>query len=155
MGWDLPAADSTPTTAHSLVGQLLVMNKSGGIWSGLWTAPQHCIALLLSHPAVNCVGLAASQMAGLLLGFILSSQLLDSCACHHNQELEGKFCNASLAEVRVRATCVQVTEKALQRQPFRYDAATIRRADPNKRRRWLIPLVLAAQIAFKVSIARQ
>jgi hypothetical protein len=46
-----------------------------------------------------------------------------------------------------------VTEKALQRQPYRYDPATIKRADPNKRRRWLIPLVLAAQIAFKVRAA--
>ena len=46
-----------------------------------------------------------------------------------------------------------MTEKALQRQPYRYDPATIKRADPNKRRRWLIPLVLAAQIAFKVRAA--
>jgi len=33
-----------------------------------------------------------------------------------------------------------------QRGGFRYDAKALRRADPNKRRRWLIPLVLAAQV---------
>ncbi len=35
-----------------------------------------------------------------------------------------------------------------QRGGFRYDAKALRRADPNKRRRWLIPLVLAAQVPF-------
>ena len=29
---------------------------------------------------------------------------------------------------------------------FRYDARAVRRADPNKRRRWLIPVILAAQV---------
>ena len=44
---------------------------------------------------------------------------------------------------------VQVTEKASSWAPYRYDPDVIKRADPNKRRRWLIPLVLLAQIAFK------
>jgi hypothetical protein len=45
---------------------------------------------------------------------------------------------------------MQVTERASAGAPYRYSADVIKRADPNKRRRWLIPLVLLAQIAFKV-----
>ena len=38
----------------------------------------------------------------------------------------------------------------MQWLPYTYDAKVVQRSDPNKKRRWLIPLVLAAQIAFKV-----
>lgn len=37
-------------------------------------------------------------------------------------------------------------------QPYRYSPGVVRRHDPNKKRRWLIPLVLLAQIAFKVLV---
>ncbi|KAK9917929.1 hypothetical protein WJX75_009711 [Coccomyxa subellipsoidea] len=46
----------------------------------------------------------------------------------------------------------KVTQKSLEWAPYRYDAAVVRRNDPNKKRRWLIPLVLLAQIAFKVLV---
>ena len=45
---------------------------------------------------------------------------------------------------------VQVAEKAMQWSPYTYSPEEVKRNDPNKKRRWLIPLVLAAQIAFKV-----
>ena len=45
---------------------------------------------------------------------------------------------------------VQVADKAMQWQPYTYSPNEVKRNDPNKKRRWLIPLVLAAQIAFKV-----
>ena len=45
---------------------------------------------------------------------------------------------------------VQVADKAMQWSPYTYSPAEVKRNDPNKKRRWLIPLVLAAQIAFKV-----
>lgn len=35
---------------------------------------------------------------------------------------------------------------AAERGGFRYDAKAVKRADPNKRRRWLIPVILAAQV---------
>jgi hypothetical protein len=38
----------------------------------------------------------------------------------------------------------------MQWKPYKYSAKVVRRHDPNKRRRWLIPLVLLAQIAFKI-----
>ncbi len=44
----------------------------------------------------------------------------------------------------------QVVDRAMQWSPYAYDANVVKRSDPNKKRRWLIPLVLAAQIAFKV-----
>ncbi len=47
---------------------------------------------------------------------------------------------------------MQVTQKSLEWAPYRYDPAVVRRNDPNKKRRWLIPLVLLAQIAFKVLV---
>ena len=37
--------------------------------------------------------------------------------------------------------------------PFVVDPDAKAKADPNKRHRWFIPLLLAAQIAFKVSFA--
>ena len=46
---------------------------------------------------------------------------------------------------------VQVVDRAMQWSPYTYDAKVVQRSDPNKKRRWLIPLVLAAQIAFKVA----
>ena len=52
----------------------------------------------------------------------------------------------------VRWVAAQVTQKSLEWAPYRYDAAVVRRNDPNKKRRWLIPLVLLAQIAFKVLV---
>lgn len=39
----------------------------------------------------------------------------------------------------------------MQWSPYTHDANVVKRSDPNKKRRWLIPLVLAAQIAFKVA----
>ena len=45
---------------------------------------------------------------------------------------------------------VQVADKAMQWPPYTYSPEEVKRSDPNKKRRWLIPLVLAAQIAFKV-----
>lgn len=45
---------------------------------------------------------------------------------------------------------VQVADKAMQWSPYIYSPEEVKRNDPNKKRRWLIPLVLAAQIAFKV-----
>lgn len=45
---------------------------------------------------------------------------------------------------------VQVADKAMQWSPYTYSPEEVKRNDPNKKRRWLIPLVLAAQIAFKV-----
>ena len=47
---------------------------------------------------------------------------------------------------------MQVADKAMQWQPYRYSPEEVKRNDPNKKRRWLIPLVLAAQIALKVSL---
>lgn len=47
---------------------------------------------------------------------------------------------------------VQVADKAMQWSPYTYDAKLVKRSDPNKKRRWLIPLVLVAQIAFKVEL---
>ena len=38
----------------------------------------------------------------------------------------------------------------MQWSPYKYSSEEVKRNDPNKKRRWLIPLVLAAQIAFKV-----
>ncbi|CAL8463424.1 g2958 [Coccomyxa elongata] len=46
----------------------------------------------------------------------------------------------------------QVTQKSMEWTPYRYDPSVVRRNDPNKKRRWLIPLVLLAQIAFKVFV---
>ena len=41
----------------------------------------------------------------------------------------------------------QVAEVALNVQPFQHDArAAARASNPNRRRKWLIPLVLAAQV---------
>lgn len=37
--------------------------------------------------------------------------------------------------------------------PFVVDPKAKAKADPNKRHRWFIPLLLAAQIAFKVGFA--
>ena len=45
---------------------------------------------------------------------------------------------------------MQVADMAMQWSPYTFDAKVVKRNDPNKKRRWLIPLVLAAQIAFKV-----
>ena len=45
---------------------------------------------------------------------------------------------------------VQVADKAMQWTPYSYSDKVVKRNDPNKKRRWLIPVVLAAQIAFKV-----
>ena len=46
---------------------------------------------------------------------------------------------------------MQVVDRAMQWSPYTHDAKLVQRSDPNKKRRWLIPLVLAAQIAFKVA----
>ena len=41
----------------------------------------------------------------------------------------------------------KLTEVAMNVQPWRYDPrAAARAANPNRRRKWLIPLVLAAQV---------
>ncbi len=45
-----------------------------------------------------------------------------------------------------------MTQKSVEWTPYRYDPTVVRRNDPNKKRRWLIPLVLLAQIAFKVFV---
>ena len=39
-----------------------------------------------------------------------------------------------------------------QARPFAPDERAQRKADPNKRWRWLIPFVIAAQVALKVSM---
>ncbi len=39
-----------------------------------------------------------------------------------------------------------------QAQAFVPDEKAQRKADPNKRWRWMIPLVIAAQVAFKVGM---
>ncbi|CAL5223679.1 g6230 [Coccomyxa viridis] len=46
----------------------------------------------------------------------------------------------------------EVADKAMQWSPYTYSPEEVKRNDPNKKRRWLIPLVLAAQIAFKVFV---
>ena len=57
-----------------------------------------------------------------------------------------------LCRADARWVAAQVTQKSLEWSPYRYDAAVVRRNDPNKKRRWLIPLVLLAQITFKVLV---
>ena len=47
-----------------------------------------------------------------------------------------------------------MADKALQWTPYSYSDKIVKRNDPNKKRRWLIPVVLAAQIAFKVRCSR-
>jgi hypothetical protein len=43
----------------------------------------------------------------------------------------------------------QLAEVALNEEPFRYDPrAAARASNPNRRRKWLIPLVLAAQVGL-------
>ena len=42
----------------------------------------------------------------------------------------------------------------MQWTPYSYSDKVVKRSDPNKKRRWLIPLILAAQIAFKVRCSR-
>lgn len=47
----------------------------------------------------------------------------------------------------------QVTNIALTEEPYTFDEQAIsRKYNPNKKLRWLIPVVLAAQVAFKVSV---
>ena len=43
---------------------------------------------------------------------------------------------------------------AAERGAFRYDAKAVKRADPNKRRRWLIPVILAAQVRLRCLLHR-
>ena len=56
--------------------------------------------------------------------------------------------------LRGQGVCVQVAEKAMQWAPYSYSDKVVKRNDPNKKRRWLIPLILAAQVAFKVRCSR-
>ena len=40
---------------------------------------------------------------------------------------------------------------ALSEEPYVYDEEVVaKKSNPNKKMRWLIPVVLAAQVAFKV-----
>ncbi|PSC70745.1 translocase of chloroplast chloroplastic [Micractinium conductrix] len=49
----------------------------------------------------------------------------------------------------------KVAEVALNVEPFQFDpAAAARASNPNRRRKWLIPLVLAAQVALKLLLDR-
>ena len=41
-----------------------------------------------------------------------------------------------------------------QARPFAPDEQAQRKADPNKRWRWLIPFIIAAQVALKVGMPR-
>eukprot|EP00887_Chlorella_sp_A99_P007878 scaffold20.g7878.t1 len=52
-------------------------------------------------------------------------------------------------------TDLQIAEVALNIEPFQHDPAAAERAsNPNRRRKWLIPLVLAAQVALKLLLDR-
>ena len=45
----------------------------------------------------------------------------------------------------------QVTNVAMTEEPYTYEeAAVAKKYNPNKKLRWLIPVALAAQVAFKV-----
>ncbi|KAK9815698.1 hypothetical protein WJX72_008234 [[Myrmecia] bisecta] len=46
----------------------------------------------------------------------------------------------------------EVVKVALETEPYRHDPSVQARSNPNRRRKWLIPFVLAAQIAFKVLV---
>lgn len=48
---------------------------------------------------------------------------------------------------------LQVTNVALSEEPYVYDEAIVaKKLNPNKKLQWLIPVVFAAQVAFKVCV---
>ena len=45
---------------------------------------------------------------------------------------------------------MQIVNVAQSVTSFKYDASTAKKQNPNRKRRWLIPLLILAQVAFKV-----
>ena len=52
--------------------------------------------------------------------------------------------------IHERVSCLQIVGVAQSATPFVYDPKTAKKRSPNRRRRWLIPLLIIAQVAFKV-----
>lgn len=51
--------------------------------------------------------------------------------------------------------CLQIVGVAQSASPFTYDPKIPKKRNPNKRRRWLIPFLIIAQVAFKVCYAAE
>lgn len=83
-------------------------------------------------------------MHNLCLGYLSETK------CGSNSQGEIQQCASSCSVIV--SLVLQIVSVAQAVPTFRYDPNTSKKRNPNRRRRWLIPLFIIAQVALKVSV---